>query len=76
MTKQRKPTHNAELHVELLSIVRQYSTGLITDIELLESCKTLQDLYAQLTLSELCDPNTGLRYPKNFTPFATNKESV
>ena len=63
MTKARKPTHNAELHVELLSIVRQYSTGLITDIELLQCCQTLQDL------SELCDPNTGLRHPKDYTPF-------
>lgn len=75
MTKQRKPTHNAELHVELLSIVRQYSTGLLTDVELLQNCQLLQEQYAQLDLSELCDPNTGLRYPKNFTPFAT-KESV
>jgi hypothetical protein len=71
MTKQRKPTHNAELHVELLSIVRQYSTGLITDIELLESCKTLQDLYAKLDVTELYDGN-GIKYTSN--PFATNKE--
>lgn len=69
MTKARKPTHNAELHVELMSIVRQYSTGLITDIELLQCCQTLQELYAQLDLSELCDPNTGLRYPKDHNPF-------
>ena len=71
MTKQRKPTHNAELHVELLSIVRQYSTGLITDIELLESCKTLQDLYAKLDVTELYDGN-GIKYTSN--PFTTNKE--
>ena len=73
MTKQRKPTHNAELHVELLEIVRQYSTGLITDIELLQCCQTLQELYAKLDLSELCDPNTGLRFPKGYAPF-DNKE--
>jgi hypothetical protein len=73
MTKQRKPTHNARLHVELLSIVRQYSTGLITDIELLESCKTLQDLYAQLDVTELYDGN-GIKYTSN--PFATNKDTV
>ena len=73
MTKQRKPTHNAELHVELMEIVRQYTTGLITDIELLQCCQTLQDLYAKLDLSELCDPNTGLRFPKGYAPFA-NKE--
>ena len=70
MTKQRKPTHNAELHVELLSIVRQYSTGLITDIELLESCKTLQDLYAKLDVTELYDGN-GIKYTSN--PFAAKE---
>lgn len=73
MTKAREPTHNAELHVELMEIVRQYTTGLITDIELLQCCQTLQDLYAKLDLSELCDPNTGLRFPKGYAPFA-NKE--
>jgi hypothetical protein len=73
MTKVRKQFHNDELHVELMSIVRQYTTGLITDIELLQCCQTLQDLYAKLDLSELCDPNTGLRFPKGYAPFA-NKE--
>jgi hypothetical protein len=73
MTKVRKQFHNDELHAELMSIVRQYTTGLITDIELLQCCQTLQDLYAKLDLSELCDPNTGLRYPQGFAPFA-NKE--
>ena len=70
MTVQRKPTHNAELHVELLSIVRQYSTGLITDIELLESCKTLQALYAKLAVTELYDGN-GIKYTSN--PFAAKE---
>ena len=70
MTKQRKPTHNAELHIELLSIVRQYSTGLITDIELLECCQTLQTLYAQLDVTELYDGN-GIRYTHN--PFVTKE---
>ena len=69
MTKERKQFDNAELHVELMSIVKQYTTGLITDIELLQCCQTLQELYAQLDLSELCDPNTGLRYPKGYKPF-------
>jgi hypothetical protein len=64
MTKQRKPTHNAELHVELLEIVRQYSTGLITDIELLQCCQTLQDLYAKLDVTELYD-GSGIRYTSN-----------
>jgi hypothetical protein len=73
MTKARKQFDNAELHVELMSIVQQYTTGLITDIELLQCCQTLQDLYAKLDLSELCDPNTGLRYPRGYNPFA-NKE--
>jgi hypothetical protein len=64
MTKQRKPTHNAELHVELLEIVRQYSTGLITDIELLQCCQTLQDLYAKLDMTDLYD-GSGIRYTSN-----------
>jgi hypothetical protein len=64
MTKQRKPTHNAELHVELLEIVRQYSTGLITDIELLQCCQTLQDLYAKLDVTKLYD-GSGIRYTSN-----------
>jgi len=73
MTKVRKQFDNAELHVELMSIVKQYTTGLLTDIELLQCCQTLQELYAKLDLSELCDPNTGLRFPKGYAPFA-NKE--
>jgi len=64
MTKQRKPTHNAELHVELMQIVRQYSIGLITDIELLQSCQTLQDLYAKLDVTDLYD-GSGIRYTSN-----------
>jgi hypothetical protein len=69
MTTVRKQFDNKELHLELMSIVQQYTTGLITDIELLQCCQTLQDLYAQLDLSELCDPNTGLRHPKGYKPF-------
>jgi hypothetical protein len=61
--------HNDELHKELLEIVRQYSTGLLTDIELLQCCQTLQDCYAQLDLNELHDPNTGLKFPKGYAPF-------
>jgi len=61
--------HNDELHKELLEIVRQNSTGLLTDIELLQCCQTLQDCYAQLDLSELHDPNTGLKFPKGYAPF-------
>ena len=57
------------MNKELLEIVRQYSTGLLTDIELLQCCQTLQDCYAQLDLSELHDPNTGLKFPKGYAPF-------
>lgn len=64
MTTVRKPTHNAELHVELMSIVKQYSTGLITDIELLQCCQTLQDLYAKLDVTDLYD-GSGIRYTSN-----------
>ena len=64
MTKERKQYHNAELHVELMQIVRHHSTGLITDIELLQSCQTLQDLYAKLDVTDLYDGN-GIRYTTN-----------
>lgn len=73
MTKWHKQWNIEELHVELLSIVRQYSSELLTDVELLQNCQLLQEQYAQLNLSELCDPNTGLRFPKGYAPFA-NKE--
>jgi hypothetical protein len=64
MTKALKPTHNEELHIELLSIVKQYSTGLITDIELLQACQTLQNLYAKLAVTDLYDGN-GNKYTSN-----------
>jgi hypothetical protein len=73
MTKERKQFHNAELHVELMQIVRHHSTGLITDIELLLLCQGLQECYAKLDLSKLCDPNTGLRYPEGYNPFASKE---
>jgi len=73
MTKEREQLDIEELHYELVSIVRQHSSELLTDVELLQCCQTLQDLYAKLDLSELCDPNTGLRFPKGYAPFA-NKE--
>jgi hypothetical protein len=67
--KPRKQFHNDELHKELLSIVSQYSTGLITDIELLQCCDKIKELYAALDLTNLCDPNTGLRFPADYRPF-------
>jgi len=71
MSKQpRKAYDHAVLHVELMEIVKQYSTGLLTDIELLQCCDKLKDLYAQIDMSTLHDPNTGLRYPSDFKPFA------
>ena len=76
MTTFHKQLNINELNRELADIVKQYSAGLLTDVELLQNCQMLQEQYAQLDLSELCDPNTGLRHPKNFAPFATNKESV
>jgi hypothetical protein len=76
MTKWHKQWNINELNRELADYVKQYSAGLLTDVELLQNCQLLQEQYAQVDLSELCDPNTGLRHPKNFAPFATNKESV
>jgi hypothetical protein len=76
MTKWHKQWNINELNRELADIVKQYSSGLLTDVELLQNCQLLQEQYAQVDLSELCDPNTGLRHPKGYKPFATNKESV
>lgn len=76
MTTFHKQWNIKELHYELLSIIKQHASELLTDVELLQNCQLLQEQYAQLDLSELSDPNTGLRYPQGFAPFATNKESV
>ena len=69
MTKWHKQWNITELNVELVSIVKKHSSGLLTDVELLQNCQALQEQYAQLDLSELCDPNTGLRFPKGYAPF-------
>jgi hypothetical protein len=76
MTKWHKQYNINGLNRELADRVKQYSAGLLTDVELLQNCQLLQEQYAQVDLSELSDPNTGLRYPKNFAPFATNKDTV
>jgi len=73
MTKE--PKQLIELHLKLTNIIEQHSSGLLTDVELLLNCQLLQEQYAQVDLSELCDPNTGLRHPQGYAPFA-NKESV
>ena len=71
MTKKTRPAFDHEtLHVELFEIVKQYSTGLLTDIELLQCCDRLKELYEQVDMSTLHDPNTGLRYPADYKPFA------
>ena len=73
MTKWHKQTNIDELHADLASIVRQHTAGLLTDVELLLNCQILQEQYAQWDLSELSDPNTGLRYPQGFAPFASKE---
>ena len=72
MTK--KQWHLPELHAKLLDVVSQYSTGLITDIEFLQFCQEIQGMYAEQDLTGLSDPNTGLRFPKGFNPFAPKVE--
>jgi len=67
MTKERKQL--IELHLELTNIIEQHSSGLLTDVELLLNCQLLQEQYAQVDLSELSDPNTGLRHPQGYAPF-------
>jgi hypothetical protein len=69
MTKWHKQTNINELNRELVSIIKLHTSGLLTDVELLQNCQVLQQQYAQWDLSELCDPNTGLRHPRDYTPF-------
>ena len=73
MTTFPKQWNIEELHYELLSIIKQHASELLTDVELLQNCQLLQEQYAQQDLSELSDPNTGLRYPQGFAPFATKE---
>ena len=69
MTKWHQQTNINQLNRELVSIIKLHTSGLLTDVELLQNCQALQEQYAQWDLSELCDPNTGLRHPKDYTPF-------
>ena len=70
MSKERKQRYVQHLHTELVDALKQHSSGLLTDVELLLCCEQLQGLYAELDLSRLRDPNTGLEYPRDFAPFA------
>jgi hypothetical protein len=54
----------AELHRQLLELVRQYSTGLLMDVELLLCCETLLKMYEGVKLKH--DPNTGLHVPEGY----------
>lgn len=53
-----------ELHGQLLEIVRQYSSGLLMDVEMLMCCETLLKMYEGVKLKH--DPNTGLRVPEGY----------
>jgi len=68
-TKPRKQFNHDELSKELFTIIRHHSTGLLTDIELLQCCDKIKQMYATLDLTNLCDPNTGLRFPADYRPF-------
>ena len=54
----------SELHGQLLEIVRQYSSGLLMDVEMLLCCESLLKMYEGVTLKH--DPNTGLRVPEGY----------
>ena len=54
----------SELHVQLLEIVRQYSSGLLMDVEMLLCCESLLKMYDGVKLKH--DPNTGLRVPEGY----------
>lgn len=54
----------AELHQQLLEIVKLYSSGLLMDVEMLMCCETLLKMYEGVKLKH--DPNTGLRVPEGY----------
>jgi hypothetical protein len=54
----------SELHQQLLEIVKQYSSGLLMDVEMLMCCETLLKMYEGVKLKH--DPNTGLRVPEGY----------
>ena len=62
---QTKEALNAELH----DIIKQYCSGLLTDVDIVNICIKLKDTYAELDMSNQLDPNTGLRYRNDFKPF-------
>lgn len=62
---QTKETLNAELH----DIIKQYCSGLLTDVDIVNICTKLKDTYAGLDMSNQLDPNTGLRHPADYRPF-------
>jgi hypothetical protein len=62
---QTKEALNAELH----DIIKQYCSGLLTDVDIVHICIKLKDIYAGLDLSNQLDPNTGLRHPADYKPF-------
>ena len=70
MTTPRAQRYMEHLHAELVDVINQHSSGLLTDVELLLCCEHLQGLYAEVDLSLLRDPNTGLEHPRDFAPFA------
>ena len=67
---QKLPFDHVVLHNDSDEVVRQYSSGLLTDLEFLHCCEAIKREYDKIDLTGLRDPNTGLRLPATgYKPF-------
>jgi hypothetical protein len=60
-TKEQMALHNA-----ILTAVNHYSTGLISDVEILNEMVYLKTRYEGMDLDSKRDVMTGLRYPSKY----------
>jgi hypothetical protein len=60
-SKEQEALHNA-----IRSAIRDYTTGLIGDVELVQHFAYLNTRYAGMDLSNMIDMTTGLRFPVGY----------
>jgi len=57
-----------QLHANLANLTAQYVSGILMDIEFAQAVYAATKFVEGADLSNLLDPNTGLRYPNNPQP--------
>ena len=57
-----------QLHEIINNLVTQYANGLLMDIEFAHAVYAVTKFVEGADLSNLLDPNTGLRYPTTKSP--------